>query len=348
VLNLPTSHFANDYKRVNFPVRFFVLSATFFIAILLGSMPIFSYAQEGDQAEQTLNLNPEQAKKNAALATNEQTNTSAQASDKEEGKAGNKDDNNLKEVPAPTPSITLFKQDIENFISKKSVTPMMAGTDDFMTLVEKDLHPTDKGVMILVPEWQQSATSPKAINFLRKHLPTDGWATITIQPLEKPMIYPSRAEKEVERNTENEEAISAYTEQFIPMMAKVFEEAANYPGIFVVVAEGNNAAILIDLFEQQQLPMPNAMVMLSAHQLNEADNQRLALTIAESDLPILDLYLSSDNNWVHHFVKLRQQIARREMKTYFRQRQFKSFSPGYYPEQSLAKSIKGWIASIGW
>jgi len=326
-------------------VRTFVISVTLFITVGLSSAPFLSNAQEGEQAEQTLKLNPDAPKKERPNPSNDQKNTpQTETTDNKDEQANSQ----LTEVTAPTSSINLFKQDIKKFISQKSVTPMMAGTDDFITLVENDLHPTDKGVMILVPEWQQTATSPKAINFLRKHLPTQGWATITLQPLEKPMLYPSRAEKEAERTTENEEAISAYTEKFIPMMAKVFEKAENYPGIFVVVAEGNNAALLMDLFEQQQLPMPNAMVMLSAHQLNEGDNQRLALSIAESDLPILDLYLSSDNNWVHHFVKLRQQLARRELKTYYRQRQFKSFSPSYYPEHILAKSIKGWIASIGW
>ncbi len=314
----------------------------FLLLFLMTSMPVL--AQE---TEETLNLNPQEPVKEAAEKKASE-DTPEPASEEGQDNPENKPAPAKVEVTEPTATLELYENDIKAYLNSDVVQPMMAGPDDFITLLQPDLHPTDKGVVIMLPEWHQTATSPKAINYLRKQLPNEGWATIVLQPIEKPDAYPSRADKKSARDEENEAALLAYKEKLIPMMTAIFEKAQDYPGIFVVVAEGNNAAILLDLFEQQQLPLPNALVMLSAHMLNETDNRSFALQVAESELPILDLYLTSDNTWVHHFVKLRRQYAHRELKTYYRQRQFRSFAPGYYPEQDLRRAIKGWLTSIGW
>lgn len=321
-----------------------------FLVILI-SLSFFacscSIAQEQNEAkEETLNLNPTAPE------------TPVEKAPVTEGEAASKDsaaENASSTAPAlettidlPVPERELHETDIKKYLSSDIVSPMLAGTEDFITLTQTDLHATDKGIMILLPEWNQLATSPKAINFLRKYLPTQGWTTIALQPIDKPSLYPSQVEKKVEQREANTKALTDYKNQLMPMMKAVFDKAAGFPGIFVVVSEGNNAAILLDLFEQQQLPEPNAFVMLSAHQLTREDNIAFANNLAMSELPVLDLYLNKDNTWVHHFIKLRQQYAKKELKTYYRQQEFNTFNPGYYPEQELARAIKGWLSSIGW
>ena len=80
----------------------------------------------------------------------------------------------------------------------------MAGPDDYLTLVKRYTSANSKGVAILLPEWQQGATNPKAINFLRNALPAQGWSTIAIQPSNKPNNYPSTAITVAEQKKENE------------------------------------------------------------------------------------------------------------------------------------------------
>lgn len=312
------------------------------------SLSSSAYAQEDTEegAEETLQLNPKATEPEPVETTAPQSEKNTEAT--EESTPPPAAPKKAVAVNPPVSTVELFKNDINKFIDKDVINPLMAGTDDFITLTQTDLHPTDKGVMILLPEWQQGVTSPKAINYLRQYLPTQGWTTITLQPIEKPENYPSSAEKLSEKRENNAKSLTEYKEKLLPMMAAVLEKAAEFPGIFVVISEGNNAAMLLDLFQQQQLPMPNALVMLSAHQLTQEDNIAFATKISEVELPILDLYLKRDNNWVHHFAKLRKQYANRELKTYYRQKQLNNFSPGYYPEQELAKAIKGWLVSIGW
>ncbi len=326
-----------------------------FFLVLIFSLSLFTctdlYAQEQEQeqnqaeSEKTLNLNPTSPESESDTAPSKNDGSSEQT---ESDSPASKSPTKTTPVESPISERELHETDIKKYLSTTVVSPMMAGTEDFITLTQTDLHATDKGIMILLPEWHQSATSPKAINFLRKHMPTEGWTTITVQPIGKPSQYPSQAEKKIEQQESDNKALEEYKAQLIPMMKAVFEKAASFPGIFVVVSEGNNAALLLDLFEQQQLPMPNAFVMLSAHQLTSEDNIALANNIAESELPILDLYLKKDNSWVHHFIKLRKQYANKELKTYYRQYQFNTFTPGYYPEQELARAIKGWLNAIGW
>ncbi len=301
-------------------------------------------AQEKSEiaGEKTLQLNP---KENQTVNENnpESTDTEPAENDNE-----SKESTQPLTILAPTSEQSIYQSDLEKYVRKGILKPMMVGTEDFITLTQKDLHATDKGVMILLPEWQQVATSPKAINYLRQHLPTQGWTTIVLQPLDKPATYPSQTENANTRAAENQEALQAYQEALIPKMKAVFDEAAQYPGIFVVIAEGNNAANVLNLFEQQQLPLPNAFVMLSAHMLTEQGNISLATQVSETELPILDLYLKKDTQWVEHFAKIRKQYAAKEMKIYYRQRQLNNFAPSYYPEKDLSRAIKGWLTAIGW
>ena len=224
----------------------------------------------------------------------------------------------------------------------------MIGTDDFLTITQPDVHSSDKGVAILLPDWGQAAVNPKAINFLRKRLPEEGWTTITIQPMEKPLGYPIHHEKPNIAEEENNKLLIDYQQQLSPMLTSVMEKAADYPGIFIVIAQGNNAAQLLNIYLQEEVEKPNALILLSAHLLTDKDNAQLSTSIAESEIPILDLWLKKDSYWVNHFAKQRAMYARKELKTYYRQRQLTNFNTGYYPEQALAKEIKGWLTTIGW
>lgn len=261
------------------------------------------------------------------------------------------------EIPSPTPLTKQHKEDLKHYLPSDKVKALLAGPDDYLTLITENTRVNNKGVMVLLPDWQQGATNPKAINFLRNKLPQQGWTTISIQPASKPENYPSKALETKEQQKENKILLDAYKMKFAAMINAVVNKASEYPGIVVIVAQGNHGAMLVDLFDEQNSNqgnvMPNAVILLSSYLLTNEKliddaNTDFAKKIAYSEYPILDLYLRYDHPIVLDKTKQRSALSKKEMKVYYRQRQLNNNNVGYYPEQELITQINGWLKSIGW
>ena len=145
--------------------------------------------------------------------------------------------------------------------------------------------------------------------------------------------------------------------KFAAMIRAVISKASEYPGIVVIVAQGNHGVMLVELFDQentnQDITTPNAVILLSSYSLTNEKliddaNTDFAKKIAYSEYPILDLYLRYDNPVVLEKSKQRLALAKKEMKVYYRQRQLNNSDAGYYPEQELMTQINSWLKSIGW
>lgn len=269
--------------------------------------------------------------------------------------------NTLPEDTPTPPPISLsqqYKNDLTHYLPTKNVKPLLAGTDDYITLVTENTSINSKGVAILLPDWQQGATNPKAINFLRNQLPQHGWTTISIQPTEKPENYPSSAIKIDVQQEENQTVINDYKIKLATMINAVLSEAKDYPGIVMIIAQGNHGAILVDLLSQNgEQPninqVPNALILLSSYVLTnekliDKANTDFAKKLAASEYPVLDLYLKKDNHFALYKAKERLLLSKQEMKVYYRQRQLNNSAMGYYPETELLTQVNSWLKSIGW
>lgn len=265
--------------------------------------------------------------------------------------------NHTTPVPSPAPLLEQFKKDLSHYLPAEQVKPLLAGPDDYITLITQSTSINNKGVAILLPDWQQSATNPKAINFLRNKLPLQGWTTITIQPASMPDNYPSKAIKTSEQQQENTKSIDDYKIKFNAMINAVLEKSKSYPGIVIVIAQGNHGALLIDFFDlqssNQSNKTPNAVILLSSYLLTNHDlideaNTAFAKKMASSKYPVLDLYLTYDHPIVLDKAKQRLALSKKEMKVYYRQRQLNSTATGYYPEQALLTQMNSWLKAIGW
>lgn len=251
-------------------------------------------------------------------------------------------------ISAPTNHLEQKTADIEHYINKDKITPVLVGPESHITLVERHTTAINKGVMIILPDWQQGATSPKALNQLRQTLPSYGWTTITIQPPLKPMMYPSLALTQTEQDTENKVTLTAYKADLVSILSSVIEKAKSYPGTILTIAEGQHAALLVDIYQQELLPNPTALIMLSAYMQTQAENLSFAQQVAFSSYPILDLYLKKDHRLVKATIDVRKHAVRNELKAYYRQRQLFNQKTAYYPEKALTKEVVGWLKSIGW
>ena len=256
-------------------------------------------------------------------------------------------------IPVPVSVEQQHKEDLTHYLPTNRIKPILAGPDDYITLVDENTSVNNKGVAILLPDWQQGAVNPKAINFLRKEMPKQGWTTISIQPANKPNNFPSKALKISERQEANKTIIDGYKEKLSALISAVLTKSKEYPGIVIIIAQGNHGGMLVDIFDEQSGTTPNALILLSSyllssHELIDEMNTAFAKKLAYSEYPILDLYLKYDNPIVLDKAAQRLATANQELKTYYRQRQINNNATGYYPEKELLTQINSWLKSIGW
>ncbi|WP_440876194.1 DUF3530 family protein [Thalassotalea sp. PLHSN55] len=254
-------------------------------------------------------------------------------------------------ISAPIDSGLQTSQDVKYYLAQENLQPMLAQAQEFLTLVRENTSPNEKGVVIILPEWQQAVAEPKALSFLGKTLPEQGWTTITIQPLNKPTNYPSKQEKLALAREENQKSLADYQQALAPIIKAVMEKAQDYPGIILMISQGQNAAQLQHYLADNTLTkpdLPNALILLSAFMASEAENALFNQQVANSGVATLDLILLRDHPLVVNNAKQRKLLAKKEMKVIYRQHQFRNLTPGYYPEQALIKQINGWLRSIGW
>ncbi len=251
-------------------------------------------------------------------------------------------------MASPTDAFMQKNEDLKHYLPKGKAQSILAGTQEYVIVEESSFTQNNKGVAILLPDWQQGLTNPKSINFLRKELPHLGWSTLSIQPSNIPTNYPSTLLDDKQRMEANTKALDEYQAQLKILMTAVMEKAKNYPGIFLVITQGGHAGMLTRLYKENNSLIPSAFIMLSAGMNSTTDNQQFAQNIAMSELPTLDLVLRRDNKTVTQNANLRQKLATKEMKVYYRQKQLYNLHTGYYPEQTLLTEINGWLKTIGW
>ena len=251
-------------------------------------------------------------------------------------------------IAQPLSTFEQQKQDLKHYLPSDEIELLKAGDSEYTLIKGTSSTKNDKGVAILIPDWQQGLTNPKALNFLREELPNHGWATLSIQPPNKPKNYPSSASTQSELAEQNKAALMPYKNELKSLMMEVMKKAKGYPGIFLVVTQGSQAAMLIDLYKDNEDLQPTAFVILSAGMYSPMENDTFAYNIAVSQLPILDLVLKRDSRLVLENAHLRKKYTTKELKVFYRQKTLSNIIPGYFPEQTLITEINGWLKTIGW
>lgn len=252
------------------------------------------------------------------------------------------------DIAAPIDTFKQQQEDIEHYLTQEKIVPLLVGPDSYLTAINESITGVNKGVMVLIPDWQQSIATPNALNQLRENMPQHGWTTITLHPPHQPSDYPSQALTSEDRQKQNTESLTKYSKNLADIMLAVIEKAKNYPGVIIVVAEGSHAALIVDICQQGLVSSPSAMVMLSSYMPTMPESTKLAQQLAATDYPIFDLYLQHDHYLVLANTQARKNAATKEMKAYYRQKQLNNRTTGYYPETTLTREVLGWLSSIGW
>ena len=271
-----------------------------------------------------------------------------------------------KTPPALTKPISIEEQhkgDMNRYLPAHSISTLLVGPNSYHMLVNENKLANNKGVFILIPEWQQGVTHSNALHFLQQKLPLLGWTTIAIQPPNKPDKYPSTAINVTEQKEYNEQTIAQYSKKLSALIKAVIEKAKTFPGAVFMLSQGNNAAIISKILAKEVKNKTSSdkgnsyriegMILLSSYmQSNESSmdelNKNLAVSIANMELPILDITLKHDHPAVQQKADERNSLAVREMKVFYRYRMLNNSVAGTYPEQALISQIERWVISIGW
>lgn len=198
----------------------------------------------------------------------------------------------------------------------------------FAALQREFLSRQFKGTAILVPAAAQHVANARQLNFLRHTLTLHGWNTLTILP----------PNTDFQGKTDN----TALLQRLVAATNKAAVEG----GAIIVIAEGDNAAQINQLYVDQKLPAPAALVLLGAYQHNAQSGIALAHSLASQSIPLLDIIQPQDHHLAKHQLALRRQLMAQQQKAPYRQR----FMEGtdYAPDRQywLAQEIRGWLTSL--
>ncbi len=148
--------------------------------------------------------------------------------------------------------------------------------------------------------------------------------------------------------TIKDQAFIKHEQQLVSLLQAAFEKSQEYPGFFLVISKGTSAAWLSKIYAEKTLDTPDAFVIISPYWPDRKYNQQLPQWIANTPMPVLDLYSSWDNTWAQQTVTPRKVATIKALKLQYRQRELLGFNMHQQHSAYIAKEIYGWISHMGW
>jgi hypothetical protein len=148
--------------------------------------------------------------------------------------------------------------------------------------------------------------------------------------------------------TINEQAFVKHEQQLISILQAGVEKSQEYPGFLLVISKGTSAAWLSKIYAEKTLDTPDAFVTISPYWPDRKRNQRLPEWIANTPMPVLDLYSGWDNGWARKTIVQREIAAIKALKLQYRQRELLGFNMHRQQNAYISKEIYGWISHMGW
>jgi len=186
------------------------------------------------------------------------------------------------------------------------------------------------GLAILLPDWQRSGQLWQLTRDLRQL----GFDTL--------LLLPSPQQAELDPTAEKKQKNSdAFRKQFAERISKLADAKLQEGGFKLILAQGTGAAWTANLIASEQLPAPDALVLLDGFFPNQQSNQTLAKQVAQASIPMLDLYQEDGGRWPQLAAEARRSETRRSHKLNYRP----------YALMALEETptrIQGWLTHLGW
>ena len=209
------------------------------------------------------------------------------------------------------------------------------GHSSFPALLRQSEQVKVEGNAILIPEAGKSVVSPYHMTYLRETLAALGWTTLLIEPPKWP-------------DTSNSSFWNSYREELLIRINTAHKITGELRGRTLIIAEGLSAASVMKLFADGELPMPEALVVVSPYIPDLALNQEIVGWFGQSEYPLLDIYSQGENSYAASTVKARAIAAHKQVRLDFRQKQLALTTPNVASQTWLTRQIHGWIDHLGW
>uniref|UniRef100_UPI00387F5686 DUF3530 family protein n=1 Tax=Pseudoalteromonas mariniglutinosa TaxID=206042 RepID=UPI00387F5686 len=273
---------------------------------------------------------------------------------------------------SPPPWSNQINSDIKRFISEDEIRPLLVDEVEFISLYRQHMAPQQRGVALIIPDWQHLPTNNAGINFLRKELNDVGYATIATTIPDIDWLAVDKADSENDdtdaaSSTEEPAAdvnqtqeithaeaspavsnaiIDHYKSNLIARFNALYQSASNEQGKIIVVAQGASAGLLLEHFASFPRTNIDAFISLSSYLPNQQRNQNLNASLSTISPPLLDIYYSVDNPDLTHSVEQRKRWVRRNSKYDYRQRELFGLPAQPEQHQRLLKEIDGFLRRL--
>lgn len=220
--------------------------------------------------------------------------------------------------------------------------------EQYLLLHQENQRPFNKGTVVLIPNWGLHPYQSSIIKTLYQALPQYGWESYALHPptqdiqsfqwqLPSDKQFPEAVPKDV---------IQPLFSQIEARYLASLKHTEDNLGLRIVIAEGITAAFLIELFNQEKLPHPDALVVIAPYFPQWQLNQALPKQLASLPFPILDLQPEDAVHWSQETFKHRQIQTERFSHASFRQRRIPR-EPHAQQPHILAHHLYGWLKYEG-
>ena len=262
--------------------------------------------------------------------------------------------------------------DLQRDLMPDRLDTLLAGEREVALLINESTTPITRGVAVLLGETGHSPLGYKNLAPLAELLNGYGWVTMIMTPpttgffnyqpvaataVAEPTASPaaetqSQADTPIHPKTGlqsfSQEDFSRHEQQLMLQLQAVVERTRQYPGFFLIIAQGTTAAWLTKLYSEKDLELPDAMVVVSPFWPDRNYNNQIPELLAKTEFPVLDIYSPWDNEWSLETSEKRKIAAVKGLKLHYRQRELIGQALNTEQYHLLSKEIYGWLTYMGW
>ena len=263
-------------------------------------------------------------------------------------------------VSAAVDQQLLHDLDLRRALFSDEYSTIKVAEQDMLIIIKENTTAISRGVAMLITDSGTSMSSQQGLAPLVQQLSNLGWVTMLVPSPASDLFLPEEsvtAEQQENPQTSaikssvsqfNQQVFDEHLERLSLIMQAAQAQARTYPGFVLVIAQGTSAASLSQLYAENKINAPDALVVISPYWPDRKFNNQLANFLANTPMPVLDIYSQWDNSWSLASTKMRKTAAIRALKMQYRQREIIGVGLVQQPASYVSKEIYGWLSHMGW
>ncbi len=220
-----------------------------------------------------------------------------------------------------------------------------------------------KGVMVFLVDASREGANQQSVAGVASELNTLGWASIRASVPKIPLQ--TKAQEKTEENngattdgptarvptidnTITNEAFAQHQQYLTALLQALVPITEEYPGFWVVVAEGSTAAWLSKIYGSDTITSPDALVLLAPYWQQTDLNKTIAGQLAATRPPLLMLDFQDQSHWANTTYEARKTALVKARKLHARHRYINASRYNMLFNQDVAYQIQNWTRHMDW